>query len=164
MDEHSETRYILEIDPTERRRFHIQRFEQTKRLMVPMFIHSMNIHSHVIGLAYKQLMHERYSLDTDLEYYSFPSIVQIINTYKYSDNYDHKKGPVINCILGPKYLTLYTIHPNALKGKQRAAELEIMCEYLRDIESEFIQSILDNNRDFECIEGLYKRKLGILLI
>ena len=163
LDEHIETRYILEIDPTERHGFHIETLKRTKRLMVPMFYRSVNIHSHVIELAYKQLMHERYSLDTDLEYYSFPSIIQIINMYKYSDIYEHKNGPVINCILGPKYLTVYTIHPKALKGKQRAANIEIMCEYLRDIESEFIQSILDNNRDFEYVEGLYKRKMGILL-
>ncbi len=174
LDEHFETRYILEIDPTERHGFHIETLKRTERLMVPMFYRSVNIHSHVIELAYKQLMSERYSLDTELEYYSFPSIVQIINMYKYSDIYEHKKGPVINCIIGPKYLTVYTIHPKALKGKQRAANIEIMCEYLRDIESEFIQSILDNNRvppkgsadsrcDFEFIEGLYKRKLGILL-
>ena len=163
LDKHIETRYLLEIDPTERRGFHIETFKPTERLMVPMFYRSVNIHSHVIELAYKQLMSERYSLDTELEYYSFPSIAQIINMYKYSDIYEHKKGPVINCIIGPTYLTVYTIHPKALKGKQRAANIEIMCEYLRDIESEFIQSILDNNRDFEFIEGLYKRKLGILL-
>ena len=152
-------RYLLEFDPTQRPIFHIKTFEQTNKLMVPMFYRSANICSHIVELAYKQLMYERYSLDTDLEYYSFPSITQIINLFRFVRSVA-PSSPVINCILGPKYLTVYTILPKAIEV---AANVDIMVEYLKSDENNFIQDILDHNDDFDFIERLYKYKMGIML-
>lgn len=154
-----QSRYLLEFDPTQRPIFHIKTFEQTNKLMVPMFYRSVNICSHIVELAYKQLIHERYSLDTDLEYYSFPSITQIINLFRFVRS-GAPSAPVINCILGPKYLTVYTILPKAIED---AANVDTMVEYLKSIENNFIQDILDHNDDFDFIERLYRLKMGIML-
>ena len=159
LDERSQVRYLLEFDPTQRSIFHIRTLKRTNKLMVPMFYRSVNICSHVVELAYKQLIHERYSLDTDLEYYSFPSMLQIINLFRFVRS-GAPSAPIINCILGPKYLTVYTFLPKTIKD---AADVETMADYLNSNENNFIQEILDNNDDFDYIQQLYKYKMGVMM-